>query len=108
LNSVSGNPVGLVEIMSTYCVDELGSMYFYLPTPRTSSEQNAWAWLEALRIVGAVQAGPYRLSVSSRPDHLRATHPKLFAGNPVQFEVYRINRERIPKLFNILTSRVDI
>lgn len=107
LEAVSSYPLGLVEVMGSYCVDELGAIYFYVPKPRTQSHQAAWAWLEVLRIVDVVRSGPYRHRANDLRDRLEATHPRLFDGNPIHFDIYRIDRDRLPELVDFLRREGD-
>jgi len=94
--------MGFVEVLRNYCVEELGSIYLYLPVQSSAVDQEGWAWLQALRLVDAVRAGPYRLSAEDRVLHLKDSHPLLFAKNPECFDVYRLDRSRFPKLLDLL------
>lgn len=105
LGNISHCPMGLVDVLRSHCVDELGSIYLYLPNPRTCSAQSAWAWLEAMRIVGAVRSGPYRIQADTRSERMKITHPDLYKDNPNNFEVYRIDRDRLTKLFDVLSEK---
>ena len=101
---LSVDPMGFVEILRNYCVEELGSVYFYLPSPMSDADQEAWAWLEAMRMVRAVRAGPYRLQLSDKLLYLQRTHPILFSSNPTHFDVYRLDRDRFPTLLDALAK----
>ena len=99
IGPVSDNPMGLVDTIREYCVEELGSLFLYLPTPKRDMDREAWAWFEGMQIVGAVRSGPYRLRTDTRPDWMRRSNPVLFIDDPDIFLVYRIDRDRLSALF---------
>jgi len=99
IGPLSDNPMGLIDTIREYCVEELDSLFFYLPMPKRDMDRQAWAWFEGMRMVGAVRAGPYHLRVEGRPDWMRTSNPILFVDDPSRFLVYRIDRERLSALF---------
>ena len=101
--TVSDNPIGLVEFLRDFGIEEMENLYAYVPHPPTSPvHHEAWAWLETVRMFDGVVSGPWRVEVDRGPFWLRKTHPKLFVGDPVFFDVYRLDRQRLTKLVNKL------
>ena len=48
------NPLGLVNLLRDYGVDEFGGLFLYLPVPKRARDRDVWAWprlLEAQEIV---------------------------------------------------------
>ena len=102
--TISQSPLGLVEILRDYGVEELGGLFIYLPLPRNPADQEAWAWLETARLAGAVRSGPWRIEAQRAPFWLRATHPKLFAEGALLFEAYRLDSDRLAELIDKIGS----
>lgn len=94
---VAPNPLDLYELLHDYCVEELGEIFIYLPMPHEESE--VWACFETIRILGAIKGGPWTIHIDSVRPMVRRNRPRLFVGNPIQFKVYRLNREKLRTLF---------
>lgn len=92
------NPLGLVEVLREYGSEEFGSYFLFLPSPRRAADQEAWAWIQCLRAHGLVRRR-WLIQADHVSKLVRVTHPHLFEGSPICFEVYRIDQASLPKLF---------
>ncbi len=90
---------GLRRFLDCYCVEELSSLYLYLPVPRCSDDLDIEDILKRLNSNGAVGTH-YRIYSSNASEAARRRLPHLFEREPILFDVYRINLEKIK---NVLT-----
>ena len=85
------NPLGLIDVLREHGVREFGSMYLYMPIPKLAKHQHAWAWLEMLDMKGLIKGEPWHIKADHVRDSVRESHPGLFEGSPIQFDVYRLD-----------------
>ncbi|MEM9627061.1 MAG: hypothetical protein AAGA21_12570 [Pseudomonadota bacterium] len=92
------NPITLISILRRYSREDYGAIFLYLPTPPREIDQEAWAWLQMLKSMGAARR---RWLISA--DHAAATvgetHPHLFDPPPVCFETYRLDQGSLDRIF---------
>lgn len=92
------NPITLINILRRYSREDYGTIFLYLPSPRREIDQEAWAWLQMLKSMGAARR---RWLIAA--DHAEATvgetHPHLFDPPPVCFETYRLDQASLDKIF---------
>ena len=92
------NPIALINILRRYSREDYGTIFLYLPTPRRDIDQEAWAWLQLLKSMGAARKR-WLISADHASAILEHTHPHLFAPPPVCFEVYRLHQVFLDKVF---------
>lgn len=102
--TITQEPIGLVEVIRDYGVEELGGLFVYLPLPHNSADQAAWAWVETAHLAGVIRSGPWRVDASRISKWIQVLHPKLVMNNPLFFQVFRLDRDRLTALINKIGS----
>lgn len=92
------NPLGLIDVLREHGVREFGSMYLYMPIPKQAKHQHAWAWLEMLDAKGLIKGTPWHIKANHVKDTVRDSHPGLFHGEPIQFDVYRLDWQALTEM----------
>lgn len=95
------NPIALINILHRYSREDFGVTYLYLPLPKRIVDQEAWAWLETLKSMGAARKR-WLVCANQIPTTLRETHADLFVPSPVCFEAYRLYRPSLRRILDRL------
>lgn len=96
-------PLELVTVLRDYSVEEFGGLFLYLPEDRRPEDRTARAWLELLRAAGLLsRSRRWRVHVNRVPQSSRTLHPNLFDGSVQMFEVYRVDRDRLWDVLQVL------
>ena len=93
-------PIEFIGILADFSVEEFGGRFMFLDWKRGAKDREARAWLEVLRSLGLVKGGPWRVHLDDIHQRTRESHPELFDGKLQVFEVYRIDKDAVDKLFS--------
>ncbi len=86
---------GLRDFLDTYCVEELNSLYAYLPMPHHTEDTDALHMLERLQTHGVVVGKHYRIRGHWASEAAKRKLPHMFQRDPMAFDVYRIDQKRL-------------
>ena len=92
------NPITLINILRRYSREDYGAIFLYLPSPRRACDQEAWAWLQLLKSMGAARRR-WVISADHATGTIGETHGHLFSPPPVCFEAYRLDQTTLDKIF---------
>jgi len=84
------HPIALISILHRYSREDYGSIFLSLPLPKRGVDQEAWAWLQLMKSMGA--ARNQALATVGK------THQHLFELPPVCFEIYRLDQRSLNKI----------
>lgn len=85
------------HILENYGVEEFGSLYLYLPRPSQKVDDRTEAYARILRAKNVI-GDPYRVYARCATTTARSSLPDLFDRNPLLFEVYRVDRDRLERM----------
>ena len=92
------NPITLINILRRYSREDYGTIFIYLPSPPRRCDQEAWAWLQMLKSMGAARRR-WLISADHASATIGETHAHLFDPPPVCFETYRLDQSSLDKIF---------
>lgn len=92
------DPIRLINMLRLNGVEAYGSIFLLMPTPCPARDRENLVWLRYLWRRGFVRRR--MVSTVDQVSELAAsTHPHLFDGSPICFEVYRLDRRALPRIF---------
>lgn len=97
-SEMDANPIALINILRSYSREDYGTIYLYLPSPRRACDQEAWAWLQLLKSMGAARRR-WLIPADHAARTISETHAHLFSPPPVCFEAYRLDQNSLDKIF---------
>lgn len=96
--SMGHDPIRLINLLKLNGFEAYGSVFLLIPTPCPEDTREHVIWLRYLSRRGFI-----RRRMVSTVDQVRKlatdTHPHLFEGSPICFEVYRLDRRALPRIF---------
>ncbi len=95
---MDANPITLINILRRYSREDYGTIFLYLPSPRRACDQEAWAWLQLLKSMGAARRR-WLISADHAAGTIGESHAHLFDPPPVCFETYRLDQASLGKIF---------
>lgn len=91
------HPIALISILHRYSREDYGSIFLYLPLPKRGVDQEAWAWLQLMKSMGAARKH-WLVSADQALATVGKTHQHLFELPPVCFEIYRLDQRSLNKI----------
>lgn len=92
------NPLSLIELLREHGVREFGSMYLYMPMPKRSRHNAAWAWIDTLRSEGLIKGEPWHIKAEHVKESVRESHDSLFDDDTAHFDVYRLDWQALQEI----------
>lgn len=92
------NPLSLKELIEEYGVEELRSMYLYMPMPKRARHEAAWVWIDALEEQGLIIGDPWPIKVEHVKETLRESHAHLFLDGIEGFDRYRLDWQALNEI----------
>lgn len=105
--SMGHDPIRLINMLKLNGVEAYGSVFILMPTPCSARDRENLVWLRYLWRHGFVRRR--MVSTVDQVHELASnTHPHLFDESPICFEVYRLDRRALPRIFARLEREAKV